>query len=65
MASLNTATEWVTFLESLISAIQDGSVAVDSLKGKTLPEMAAISEQGWDKFDQAIADAEKEKGPGA
>ena len=59
MPQLNTITAWVHFLTGLISALENGQVAVSSLEGKTLPEMVEISKQGWDKFDEAIAEAKR------
>lgn len=58
MSQPNTIAAWVTFLTGLIEALENGQIAVHSLEGKTLPEMVELSESGWDKFDQAIADAE-------
>jgi hypothetical protein len=63
MPQPSTVTTWVKFLNELIGAIQNGQVAVQSLEGKTLPEMAAISEQGWDNFDAAIAEAKASDNP--
>lgn len=57
MSQPNTVQAWVKFLTGLIDALENGQVAVDSLKDKTLPEMAVLSEEGWDKFDQALVDA--------
>lgn len=57
MSQPNTVVAWVNFLNGLITALENGQVAVSSLEGKTLPEMAKISEQGWDKFDAAIEEA--------
>lgn len=59
MSQPNTIISWVHFLTGLIQAIQNGQVAIASLEGKTLSEMAEISEQGWDKFDEAIAEAKR------
>ena len=57
MPTPNTIAAWIHFLQSMITALENGQIAVESLNGKTLPEMAAISEQGWDDFDAAIAEA--------
>jgi len=57
MPQPNSIQAWVTFLTSLITALENGQIAVESLEGKTLAEMAAISEDGWDDFEAAIAEA--------
>lgn len=64
MSQPSTIAAWVKFLNELIDAINNGQVAVQSLEGKTLPEMAEISEQGWDNFDAAIAEAKKASAEG-
>lgn len=48
---------WVKFLTSLIQAIENGEVAADAIKGKTLEEIVELSEAGWDKFDEALEEA--------
>lgn len=47
-------------LRGMIKAIEDGEVAVEKLKGKTLEEMVEISEAGWDKFDAVIAEGKRD-----
>lgn len=46
----------LALLKGAIKAIEDGEVAVEQLEGKTLAEMAEISEAGWDRFDAVIAE---------
>lgn len=57
MPTPNTIPAWIDFLNAMIAALENGQIAVESLAGKTLPEMAEISEAGWDNFDAAIAEA--------
>lgn len=60
MPQPNSVAAWIAFLQSMITALENGQVAVESLNGKTLPEIAELSELGWDKFDAAIAAAKEQ-----
>jgi hypothetical protein len=55
----NETDKWVALLKSIMAALEAGDIAADQLKGKTLEEMAELSEAGWDKFDEVIARGEK------
>ncbi len=45
----------VALLRGIIAAVEAGQVAAEKLEGRTLAEMAQVSEEGWDKFDEIVA----------
>lgn len=49
----------IALLKGIIKAVEDGQVAVDALEGKTLAEMSAASEAGWDHFDEVVAEGKE------